>query len=175
MKISIFGKNLEVSDYLRDMVEKKVTKLDRFFPKDTNAQVTLSLEHNRHIAEVTIPYEGGIIRADESTGDMYASIDGVIEKLERQVERYKTRMGRYHKAAPAAIEPEDADDIDEEDEPRIVRVKQFNIKPMDEEEAMLQIEMLGHSFYVFENANTGKINVLYKRKDGNYGLIGPEE
>lgn len=175
MKISIFGKNLEVSDYLRDMVEKKVTKLDRFFPKDANAQVTLSLEHNRHIAEVTIPYDGMVIRADESTGDMYASIDGVIEKLERQIDRYKTRVSRAHKAAPSIPEPEDADDIDEDEEPRIVRVKRFDIKPMDEEEAMLQIEMLGHSFYVFENAQTGKINVLYKRKDGNYGLIEPEE
>lgn len=174
MKTSIFGKNLEVSDYLRDLVEKKIKKLDHNFSKDTTAQVTLSVEHSRHIVEVTIPYEGGIIRADDSTGDMYASIDNVIEKLERQIERYKTRISKNKKGA-SSYEPEDADDIEDDGEPSIVKVKHFNIKPMDEEEAMLQIEMLGHSFYVFQNSGTGDINVLYKRKDGNYGLIEPEK
>ncbi len=127
MRISISGKNLEISDYLTDLVEKKVGKLERYFPQDTEVQVTLSVERNRHIVEVTIPYDGGVIRGEEKDG------------------------------------------------PKIVRVKRFAIKPMSEEEAMLQIEMIGHSFYVFINSETNVMNVLYKRKDGNYGLIEPEQ
>ena len=178
MRIAIFGKNLEISDYLRDMVEKKVAKLERYFPQDTEAQVTLSVERNRHIAEVTIPYEGGIIRAEEITGDMYASVDNVLDKIEKQILRHRTRLEKSLRSGAFKFdEPvyaEAFEDYDEEEGPRIVRVKRFNIKPMSEEETMLQIELLGHSFYVFQNAATEQINVLYRRKDGNYGLIEPE-
>lgn len=178
MRISISGKNLEISDYLRDLVEKKVAKLERYFPQDTEVQVTLSVEKNRHIVEVTIPYDGVIIRGEEVTGDMYASIDNVLDKLEKQILRHRTRLekslrsGAFKFDAPVYGAP--VEEMDEEDAPHIVRVKRFNIKPMTEEEAMLQIEMLGHSFYVFVNADTGLMNVLYRRKDGNYGLIEPE-
>ena len=172
MRISISGKNLEVSDYMRETAEKKLNKLSKFFPQDADAQVSLAVEKNRHIVEVTVPYEGRIVRAEETSGDMYASLDNVVNKLEKQVQRFRTRQDRRRKSgeviadyAPVAEEEKEAF------KPRIARTKKFDIRPMSEEEAMLQMEMLGHSFFVFENAETGEVNVLYVRKDGNYGLI----
>ena len=174
MKISISGKNLDVSDYMREVAEKKLSKLSRYFPQDTEAQVTLSVERNRHIVEVTIPYEGRILRGEEVSGDMYASLDSVGSKLEKQVERYRTRAAKAQRnTAPLAEAPAPMEEEEEDQGPHIVRNKKFEIRPMSEEEAMLQMEMLGHSFFVFENAATGEINVLYLRKDGNYGLIEP--
>ena len=172
MRISISGKNLEVSDYMRETAEKKLNKLSKFFPQDAEAQVSLSVEKNRHIVEVTVPYEGRIVRAEETSGDMYASLDNVVSKLEKQVQRYRTRQDRRRKSGEviadyAPVAPEEPETFT----PRIVRTKKFAIRPMSEEEAMLQMEMLGHSFFVFENAETGDVNVLYVRKDGNYGLI----
>lgn len=178
MRISITGKNLEISDYLRDLVNKKVSKLERYFPQDAEAQVTLSVEKNRHIVEVTIPYENVIIRGEEVTGDMYASIDNVLDKLEKQIIRHRTKLAKNLRAdAFRHEEPLFGGTYDEpEDEgAQIVRVKRFAIKPMSEEEAMLQLELLGHSFYVFINSDTNLMNVLYKRNDGNYGLIEPEK
>lgn len=173
MRISITGKNIEVSDYLRELALKKMAKLERYFPADTVAQVTMAVEKNRHIVEVTIPYSGGIIRGEEVTGDMYASIDNVIAKLERQIIRHRTKLEKNLKAE-AFNEPV-PDFPDEEDEgPKVVKVKRFSIKPMSEEEAILQMELLGHSFFVFTNSETEDINVLYRRKDGNLGLIEPE-
>ena len=173
MRTSITGKNIEVSEYLRDLALKKMAKLERYFPADTTAQVTMAVEKNRHIVEVTIPYSGGIIRGEEVTGDMYASIDNVIAKLERQIIRHRTKLEKNLKAeAFNEPVPEYADE--EEEGPRIVRVKRFSIKPMSVDEAVLQMELLGHSFFVFTNSETEDINVLYKRKDGNLGLIEPE-
>ena len=178
MRISITGKNLEISDYLRELVEKKVSKLERYFPADTEAQVTMAVEKSRHIVEVTIPYEGVIIRGEEVTGDMYASIDNVLDKLEKQIIRHRTKLEKnLRQGAFRYDEPVfggSYDEFDEEEGAHIVRVKKFAFKPMTEEEAMLQLEMLSHSFYVFTNSDTGATNVLYKRKDGNYGLIEPE-
>ena len=177
MRISITGKNLEISDYLNDLVNKKVGKLERYFPQDAEVFVTLAVEKNRHIVEVTIPYEGGVIRGEEITGDMYASIDNVLDKLEKQIIRHRTRLEKCLRVgAVREIETRFSAELDEADEegPKIVRVKRFAIKPMSEEEAMLQIEMVGHSFYVFLNSETNQMNVLYKRKDGDYGLIEPE-
>ena len=174
MRISITGKNIEVSEYLRDLAEKKLAKLDRYFPSDTVAQVTMAVEKNRHIVEVTIPYTGGIIRGEEVTGDMYASIDNVIAKLERQIIRYRTKLEKNLKAEAFAEAPIPAEFEDEDDGPRIVKVKRFSIKPMSLDEAVLQMELLGHSFFVFTNSETEDINVLYKRNDGNLGLIEPE-
>ena len=172
MRISISGKNLEVSDYMRETAEKKLNKLSKFFPQDAEAQVSLAVEKNRHIVEVTVPYEGRIVRAEETSGDMYASLDNVVYKLEKQVQRYRTRQERRRHTGEviadfAPVAPEEKEAVT----PRIVRTKKFDIRPMSEEEAMLQMEMLGHSFFVFENAETGEVNVLYVRKDGNYGLI----
>ena len=171
MKINITGKNIEVSNYLRQLTEKKVGKLDRFFKPDTVAYVTLSVERNRHICEVTIPIDGGVIRGEEVTGDMYASIDNVLDKLEKQISRHRTRLERSLRDT-AEISFDSAVD-EEEPERLIVRTKRFAYKPMSVEEAALQMELLGHSFYVFTNAETDQVNVLYLRKDGNLGLIEP--
>lgn len=174
MRISINGKNIEVSDYLRDLVTKKVSKLDKYFPEDTEAHVLLAVERNRHIVEVTIPYSGGIIRGEEVSGDMYASIDTVLAKVEKQITRHRTKLEKTLRAdAFAEADFVDYED-DEDDAGSVVKVKRFSIKPMDVEEAVLQMELLGHSFYVFENADDGQVNVVYKRKDGNYGLIEPD-
>ncbi len=177
MHISISGKNIEVSDYLRDLIDKKVSKLERYFPKEAEVQVTMAVEKNRHIVEVTISYDGIIIRGEEVTGDMYASIDNVLDKLEKQIIKHRTRLEKNLKSGAFKYEAplfggnyEDA----EEEENKIVRVKRFPLKPMTEEEAMLQMSLLGHSFYMFLNADTDTINLLYLRKDGNYGLIEPE-
>ncbi|MCR5610351.1 MAG: ribosome-associated translation inhibitor RaiA [Clostridiales bacterium] len=174
MRVTITGKNIEVSDYLRDLALKKMTKLERYFPSDTVAQVTMAVEKNRHIVEVTIPYAGGLIRGEEVTGDMYASIDNVIAKVERQIIRHRTKLEKNLKtdAFDEPI-PEYFEDEDEEG-PKVVKVKRFSIKPMSEEEAVLQMDLLGHSFFVFMNSETNDINVLYRRKDGNLGLIEPE-
>ena len=177
MRISISGKGIDVSDYLRDLIDKKVGKLERYFSKDTEVQVTMAVERNRHIVEVTIPYENIIIRGEEVTGDMYASIDNVLDKLEKQIIRHRTKLEKNLKQDAFKYDaPLFADAFEDPDEvgPTIARVKRFSMKPMTEEEAMLQLEMLGHAFYVFANGDTGDINVLYKRKDGNYGLIEPE-
>ena len=173
MRISTTGKNIEVSEYLKELAIKKMSKLDRYFPADTVAQVTMAVEKNRHIVEVTIPYAGGIIRGEEVTGDMYASIDNVIAKLERQIIWHRTKLEKNLKAE-AFNEPVPEYSEEEDEGPRVVKVKRFSIKPMSEEEAILQMELLGHSFFVFTNAETEDINVLYKRKDGNLGLIEPE-
>ncbi len=175
MRVSITGKNIEISEYLRDLAIKKMSKLDRYFSADTEAQVTMAVERNRHIVEVTIPYPGGIIRGEEVTGDMYASIDNVITKLERQIIRHRTKLEKNLRAEAFTGEqlPEGYDE-DEDDSPHIVKVKRFSIKPMSVDEAVLQMDLLGHSFFVFSNAETDSINVLYKRNDGNLGLIEPE-
>ena len=175
MRISISGKNLEVSDYMRETAEKKLNKLSKFFPQDADAQVSLAVEKNRHIVEVTVPYEGRIVRAEETSGDMYASLDNVVNKLEKQVQRFRTRQDRRRKSgeviadyAPVAEEEKEAFT------PRIVRTKKFDIKPMYPEDACIQMELLGHDFFVFVNAETDEVNVVYKRKGNTYGIIEPE-
>ena len=174
MRISITGKNIEVSDYLRELALKKMAKLEKYFPADTAAQVTMAVEKNRHIVEVTIPYAGGVIRGEEVTGDMYASIDNVIAKVERQIIRYRTKLEKNLKLDAFDTPIPELGEEEDDEGPRVVRVKRFSIKPMSEEEAVLQMDLLGHSFFVFMNSETNDINVLYKRKDGNLGLIEPE-
>lgn len=173
MRITISGKNLEITDSLRNQVNKKVSKLERFFGEDVEAQVTLSVEGYRHIVEVTIPFNGIVIRGEESTDNMYASIDMVIDKLESQIRKHRTRLGKRIKSG-AFKNDVSASPENEQKEPRIVRTKRFAVKPMSVEEATLQMELLGHSFFVFTNASSNEVNVLYKRKDGNYGLIEPD-
>lgn len=179
MKITISGKNMEVTNGLRDAVEKKIGKLDKFFHEGVPADVTLSVEKNRHIIEVTIPFSGAILRAEESSEDMYASIDRVVDILDRQIRKHKTKLQKRtnngktirFENIPAFVE---TDKTEKTEEPSIVKTKKFAIKPMDEEEAILQMELLRHSFFVFRNAETDEVNVVYKRKDGNYGLIEPQ-
>ncbi|MBQ3551915.1 MAG: ribosome-associated translation inhibitor RaiA [Clostridia bacterium] len=176
MRISISGKNIDITEAMHDLVVRKMGKIERYFPNDTAAQITMSVEHNRHIVEVTIPFVGGVIRGEEVTNDMYASIDNVIDKLERQIRKHRTRLEKTlrNDAFVSTYEDDDIDEHDEEASGRVVKTKRFDMKPMTVDEAILQLELLGHSFYVFTNGETGEINVLYLRKDGNFGLIEPE-
>ncbi len=176
MIIKLSGRNVDITEALRNQVYKKVGKLERYFNPDTEAQVTMTVENYRHIVEVTIPFNGIVIRAEEETDDMYASIDKVLDKLERQIHKHRTRLGkRFREGAFKNDSPIFSEHIETEDyEPRVVRTKRFALKPMMIDEAILQMDLLGHSFFVFRNAETDEINVLYKRKDGNYGLIEPE-
>lgn len=176
MKMTISGKNMAVTDALRDVIEKKMSKLDKYFYKDVPVDITLSVEKNRQIIEVTIPFSGAIIRAEESTDDMYQSIDKVIDVVERQVRKHKTKLQKKNKGLETIrfenIQALPA--VENEKEPSIVRTKRFAMKPMDAEEAVLQMELLRHAFYVFRNAESDEVNIVYKRKDGNYGLIEPQ-
>ena len=175
MKIIITGKNIEITDALRERVTKKIGKLDKFFDKDTEAHVTLSVQKMRQIVEVTIPFNGIVLRAEEYNDDMYASIDKTIDVLERQIRKNKTRLERKIYNNEFRIDSHTFDDeVIEEQEFNIVRSKKFAVKPMDVEEAILQMNLLGHAFFMFYNADTRQVNVVYKRKDGNYGLIEPE-
>lgn len=175
MRITVSGKNIDVTDALKDRVNKKLSKFDKFFGTNAEAHATLSVERDRHIFEVTIPFNGIILRGEDATDDMYSSIDNVIEKLERQIRKQKTKLERklkdYDLKFDALFENMPGED---EDEVEIVRTKRFAIKPMPAEEAAMQMELLGHSFFVFSNSDTEEVNVIYKRKDGNYGLIEPE-
>lgn len=175
MRIMISGKGMDVSDYLKEVAEKKVKKLSRYFTSDTEAQVTMSIEKSRHIVEVTIPFDGVVLRGEEATGDMYASIDGVLKKLEKQILKHRTKLEkRLHKDAFKNEAPIYQENTVEEEALKIVRTKRYPAKPMDLNEAMLQMELLGHEFFVFTNSSTNEVNVLYKRKDGGLGLLEPE-
>jgi len=171
MKIIVRGKNIEVTNALKDYVERKLVKLEKYLDL-SEAQVTLVVVKDTHKVEVTIPVNGMILRGEEATGDMYASVDLVIEKLEKQINKYKGKLSKKirveGKAVPAAADNESFE------EPFIKKTKRFAVKPMPVEEAVMQMNLLGHSFFVFSNAETEEVNVLYKRKDGNYGLIEPE-
>ena len=181
MQVSITGKNLVVTNSLREYVEKKINRLDRYLPNIIDAKVDLAVENtraakDRQIAQVTLRTKQNILRAEEASPDMFASIDAVLEKIQRQVDRYKgKRWNRRSGGEPAEMtlfieEEEEA----EEDRPDISRVKRFPMLPMDEEEAVEQMELLGHDFYVFFNANENEVNVVYRRRFGDYGLIQPE-
>jgi putative sigma-54 modulation protein len=177
MKVIVSGKNVTVTNPLKEYAEKKVGKIGRFFEGDVEAQVTLNVEKDRHIVEVTIPVNGMILRGETETHDMYSSIDMVVDKLEKQIEKYKTKIARSLRKTPLKFDGGNGESINivkTENEPKVVRVKRFAIKPMDLEEAVMQMDLLGHDFFVFSNSDTNEVNVVYKRKDGNYGLIEPE-
>ncbi len=180
MNLNYTGKNMDLTDALRDVTEKKMGKLDKYFQKDIQGNVTFSSEKNRKIIEVTINLPGTIIRAEESSDDMYASIDKAVDVLERQVRKYKTRLQNKYKNTETIkfenLTPlnEKEKEQEEDDSPKIVRRKRFVLKPMHEEEAVLQMELLGHNFFVYMDGDTGDTNIVYKRKDGNYGLIEPD-
>lgn len=172
MKIILKGRNIEITQALRDYVDKRLGKLSRYIEGLDEAYVTLLVVKDRHRVEVTIPLNGLILRGEEETADMYSSVDLVIEKLEKQIEKYKTRINKKTKnqsIREIAIKYEE-----DQEEPQIVRTKRFAFKPMPVEEAIMQMNLLGHNFFVFSNGETEEVNVVYKRKDGNYGLIEPE-
>ena len=177
MKYVITGRNLEVSDELRSYVEKKFGKLDNYFSDDTEIHVTLSQQREDAKVEVTIPMRGTTIRAEETSSDMYASIDLLKDVVEGQLRKNRKKLidRKQNKPSFSSYFMENLEDEDAQEESiKIVRSKRFAIKPMDPEEACFQMDMSGHSFYVFWNADTDQVNVVYKRKDGNYGLIEPE-
>lgn len=175
MKTIINGKNIEITEGLRERVTKKITKLNRFFDKEAEAHVTLSVQKLKQKAEITISYNGIVLRAEESNEDMYISIDRAVDLIERQIRKNRTRLEKRLYQNDFKVEDLSfTDEIPEEKEFKIVRSKRFAIKPMDVEEAILQMNLLGHEFFMFFNAETNHSNVVYKRKDGNYGLIEPE-
>ncbi|MBS3885473.1 MAG: ribosome-associated translation inhibitor RaiA [Dethiobacter sp.] len=173
MKLTIRGKNIEITDALREYVQKRIGKIDKYFAADADAQVTLSVERGLHKVEVTAGVNGLLLRAEEDTGDMYASIDMVVEKLERQIAKYKTRINRKSRQGGGIRELSQLPKVEEEDEFAVSRRKRFGVKPMPVEEAILQMNLLGHDFYVFANAENDEMSVVYRRKDGKYGLIEP--
>ncbi|TYS69894.1 ribosome-associated translation inhibitor RaiA [Sutcliffiella horikoshii] len=183
MKYNVRGENIEVTPAIRDYVENKIGKIERYFDSTDNAEckVNLKVYNNQQKIEVTIPMTGLVLRAEESHDDLYAAIDLVVDKLERQIRKHKTKVNRklrdtgspkylfnevIDNGAPANVAVQD-----EEDEADLVRTKRYNLKPMDSEEAILQMNLLGHNFFVFLNAATNETNVVYKRNDGKYGLI----
>ena len=174
MNYIISGKNIEVTEGLKEAVYDKLGKLDKYFTNETEVQVTFSVEKERQKIEVTIPVKGNVIRAEQVSDDMYVSIDLVEEVIERQINRYKKKLvDQKQNAAYFQKDFMDDEDIDDE-EIRIIRSKKFAVKPMDAEEACIQMELLGHNFFVFRNAETDEVNVVYKRKGNTYGLIEPE-
>ena len=175
MKFIISGKNINVTSGLRSSIEQKLGKLERYFTPDTEIIVTLSVEKERQKIEVTIPVKGTIIRSEQVSDDMYVSIDLVEEVIERQLRKYKNKLIAKHQEG-SNFQPEFAESEDDvnDGEIRIIRTKKFGIKPMFPEDACVQMELLGHNFFVFCNAETDEVNVVYKRKDGAYGLIEPE-
>ncbi|SDW43867.1 putative sigma-54 modulation protein [Marininema mesophilum] len=185
MKYNVRGNNIELTDALREYVEKKLSRMEKYFDstQTTEAFVSMSVFKDEHKVEVTVPFPGVLVRAEEASENMYASIDNVLEKLERQIRKYKTKVNRKFRqdgtlrnlengAAPEAQTA--LLDEEEENEFEVVRTKRFNLKPMDMEEAIMQMDMLGHNFFVFSNSLTDQVNVVYKRNDGRYGLIEPE-
>ncbi len=174
MRYTITGRNVEITPALKSAVEEKIGKLERYFHPDTEIIATLSVQKDKQKIEVTIPVKGRIIRAEEASNDMYASIDLVEEVLERQIKRYKNKLIDKKQSAQAFSDLFIQEEHPADDEIRIVKTKHFAMKPMDPEEACVQMELLGHSFYVFLNAVTEEVNVVYKRKGNTYGLIGPE-
>lgn len=175
MRFVIVGRNIEVTPGLRSTIEEKIGKLDRYFNPDTEVNVALSVQKERQNIEVTIPIKGTIIRAEESSNDMYVSIDLVEEIIERQILKYRRKLIDRKQASPAFSDAflQEETPVAEE-EIKIVKTKKFAVKPMDPEEACLQMELLGHNFYVFLNAEDDQVCVVYKRKGGTYGLIEPE-
>jgi putative sigma-54 modulation protein len=178
MMYNIRGQRFQVTDALRDYVEKKLSRLERYFetPVASEINVTLSVTKGQHTVEVTIPLVGVMLRAEEKSEDMYASIDVVVDKLERQIRKHKTKVNRKFRQGSGvrALFREEGSAVsvlDEEDELELVRTKRFTLKPMDVEEAILQMNMVGHNFFVFANVDNKEVNVVYKRSDGKYGLI----
>jgi putative sigma-54 modulation protein len=175
MEISIFARNMELTPRLKEYVEHKVGKLDRYLPSVDEARVELKVENtrstkHRQVAQMTVRVRGALLRSEERSNDMFTAIDIALDKMYRQIARYKgKRQNRWH----AAAEPLPIEEPAEETTGEIVRVKQFDVTPMSPQEAIEQMELLGHRFYVFLNSEVDAINVVYKRDDGNYGLLQP--
>jgi len=184
MEVTIRGRNIAVTDRLNEYVTKKASKLDRYLPTIDEAHMELSVEktraaQHRQVAQLTVRSRGTILRAEERDNDLFAAIDAVLDKMHRQISRYKDRLQKRGERAAGSKSDVAAAEAQPEGESEllagaIVRTKRFLISPMAAEEALEQMELLGHDFFVFFNADTESMNVLYRRKDGNYGLLQPE-
>ncbi|HYZ20162.1 MAG TPA: ribosome-associated translation inhibitor RaiA [Gaiellaceae bacterium] len=179
MRLQVKGRNVEVSDSIRSYAEKKLGKLDRLVADPTRVELELAVERNpavaaNHVAEATVWTKGPVLRARESSADMKASIDQLVDKLERQVKRYRQKRRRGRRMEAGAFAEPQAEEATAAGEPRLVKTKQFPVKPMTPEEAVLQLELVGHDFFVFRNADSDDVNVVYRRRDGAYGLIEPQ-
>ncbi len=174
MRVNLKGKNVQITDGIKEYAEKRFQKLDKYFDKEFEVNATLSVEKDLHKIDVVLLFSGLVLKGEDKTRDMYTSIDNVIDKLERQIRKYKTRINRKGKQ----IDPKDEfiPTVEEDtlDIPDIVKTKRFAIKPMSKEEAVLQMGLLDHSFFVFLNADSDEVNVIYRRNDGQYGLIEPD-
>ena len=176
MRIIITGRNIDLTDGLKNAVEDKLSKLEKYFTPDTDVYVTLSVEKERQKVEVTIPAKGNIIRSEQVSNDMYVSIDLVEEVIERQLKKYRTKLIAKHQNAASAFKQEFLEEQSiEDEESQITRVKKVDMKPMYAEDACVQMELSGHDFFVFVNAETDQVNVVYKRKGNTYGIIEPED
>ncbi|MFH1486374.1 MAG: ribosome-associated translation inhibitor RaiA [Chloroflexota bacterium] len=180
MELLIKGKNVEVPEPVRSYIEKKFGKLSRHIPSISQAEVELSFESvkaqsQRFAVEVTLNCGGTLLRSEERAGDFFAGVNAVAEVLDRQIRRFKGRVYRSSRKAGGAVLPPEIEEEEEEvPEGRVVRVKRFPVKPMSDEEALEQMELLGHDFFVFYNTATDSFSVVYRRKDGDYGIIHPE-
>ena len=174
MKFIIIGKNIDVTPGLREAVESKLGKLGRYFTPNTEIHVTLSVQKGHQKIEVTIPVKGGLVRSEQESSDMYVSIDLVEEVIERQLRKYKNKLIQKEQNVAQFSKGFVDEDTYDEEEISIIRSKKFAMKPMDPEEACVQMELLGHTFFVFRNSETDEVNVVYKRKGNTYGLIEPE-
>jgi len=179
MKLSIIERKYEATEKMKEKMRAKLNKFDKFFDSETEAQLVLSKEKEREICEITIFYHDTIFRTEETTKEMYASFDECIENLKKQLRKHKTRLENRFKHK--SFQPEDfffngeADQVKEETEFKIIKSKRISVKPMFVEEAILQMNLLGHEFFVFLNADTDEIDVVYKRKDGHYGIIATQQ
>ena len=175
MKFIISGRNLEVTEGLKNTVIDKLGKLERYFTPDTEVNVTMSIEKERQKIEVTIPVKGHIIRSEQVSNDMYVSIDLVEEVIERQLRKYKNKLvAKQQDGGNFRREFLQKEENIEPEEIKIIRTKEIEMKPMYPEDACIQMELLGHNFYMFHNAESDEVNVVYKRKGGTYGMIVPE-
>lgn len=190
MKLNVHGRNIEVTDWIHEYVEKKVERLERYLPQAREAKAELVYSEtraaaDRYTAQLTIWANGQILRAEESTEDIFASIDAIVDKMSRQIERYKGRRFKNKRRASAAVAadadlaatilPEEAELEAEEMSGRVVRTKRFMVQPMTQEEAIEQMELLGHDFFVFYSVEADAMHVLYRRRDDNYGILQPEQ
>lgn len=176
MKYNISGKNIELTTALESAIGEKLIKLDKYFDDNVIAQVTLSVEKLSHIIEITIPFNSSVFRAEVEGKNMYSIIDDAVATIEKQINKFKNKLRakKYREQEFAASFLEDTDEEDSKEEViRINKTKKFAIKPMDAEEAVLQMELVGHNFFVYLDSETEEVNVVYKRKNGSYGLIEP--
>jgi len=176
VQMEIHGNNIDVTDALRDYISKKVSKIQRYFDFPLRPQVALIVQKENQRVEITIPINNGrTLRAEVDSENMYSSVDQAVDKIDRQVRKHKTRINRKARQVPEELMEEFIGEAEREqdDEPRLVRTKSFTMKPMDVEEAILEMDLLDHDFFVFTNAESDEVNVVYRRRDGNYGLIEP--